>query len=44
LTKKPVVFNVHVKEYHANGVMRQFGRYQVSPLPVVHMVPLVVHK
>jgi hypothetical protein len=38
--KKPVVFDVHVKEYHADCVMRQFKRYHESPMPVVHTVPL----
>jgi hypothetical protein len=31
LMKKPVVFHVHIKEYHVERVMRQFGKYHESP-------------
>jgi hypothetical protein len=35
---------MYVEEYAVHRVMRQFGLYQESPLPVVHTVPRVVHR
>jgi hypothetical protein len=43
-TKTPLVFDMYVEEYAVHRVMRQFGLYQESPLPVVHTVPRVVHR
>lgn len=43
-TTTPLVYDIHVEEYHVRRVMRQFGLYQESPLPVVHSVPPPVHK
>lgn len=44
MTRKPVVYDIHVEEYHVNRVMRQFGLYQPTPVPVVHSVPAHVHR
>ena len=45
LTKKPLLYDMVVEEYHPERVMRQFGRYQTSPLwPPVTTVPPDVHK
>ena len=44
LMKKPVVYDVYVEEYHPECVMRQFGLYQESPMPVVHTVAAAVHR
>ena len=41
--KTPVVFDVYVEEYQVHRVMRQFGLYQESPLPVVHTIDARVH-
>ena len=43
LMKTPVVFDVYVEEYQVHRVMRQFGLYQESPLPVVHTIDARVH-
>jgi hypothetical protein len=44
LTRKPLVFDIFVEEHAVHRVLRQFGLYQASPLPVVHTVPANVHR
>ena len=39
-----MVYNIYVEEYQVHRVMRQFGMYQESPLPVAHTVEDRVHK
>ncbi|KAF8664446.1 hypothetical protein HU200_054618 [Digitaria exilis] len=39
MTRKPIVYDIHVEEYHVHRVMRQFGRHQDFPVPVTHSVP-----
>ncbi|CAO2150709.1 unnamed protein product [Urochloa humidicola] len=43
MTRKPLVYDIHVEEYAVHRVLRQFNRYQESPLPVTHSVPQSVH-
>lgn len=44
MTRKALVYDIHVEEYSVHRVMRQFGLYQESPLPPVHTVPSSVHR
>jgi hypothetical protein len=44
MTRTPLVYDVQVEEYHVRRVMRQFGLYQESPLPVVHTVSPSTHR
>jgi hypothetical protein len=44
MTKTPLVHDMYVKEYHVERVMRQFGLYQVSPVPVAHTVDPSMHQ
>ncbi|KAF8701353.1 hypothetical protein HU200_033683 [Digitaria exilis] len=39
MTRKPIVYDIHVEEYHVHRVMRQFGLHQDFPVPVTHSVP-----
>ena len=43
MTRKPILYDIHVEEYHVNPVMRQFGLYQQTPVPIVHSVEAHVH-
>ena len=43
-TTTMLVYDVYVEEYVIHRVMRQFGLYQESPLPVEHTVTADVHK
>jgi hypothetical protein len=43
-TTTPLVYDIHIEEYHVCRVMRQFGLYQTSPLPVAHSVTPSVHR
>ena len=40
----PILYDIHVEEYHVNRVMRQFGLYQYTPVPIVHSVEAHVHR
>jgi hypothetical protein len=42
-TKTSLVFDMYV-EYAVHRVMRQFGLYQESPLPMVYTVPHAAHR
>jgi hypothetical protein len=44
MTKRPLVFDMYVEEYTVHRVLRQFGLYQESPLPVVHTIPHATHR
>jgi hypothetical protein len=44
MTKTPLVFDMYMEEYAVHRVLRQFGLYQESPLPVVHNVPHGAHR
>jgi hypothetical protein len=44
MTTKPLVFDMYVEEYTTHRVLRQFGRYQEWPVPVVHTVPSSHHR
>jgi hypothetical protein len=44
MTRSPLLFNMYVEEYAVHGVLRQFGRYQEWPVPVVHTVPRAHHR
>ncbi|CAN6288205.1 unnamed protein product [Urochloa humidicola] len=39
MTRKPLVYDIHVEEYAVHRILRQFHKYQESPLPVTHSVP-----
>ncbi|KAF8762429.1 hypothetical protein HU200_009389 [Digitaria exilis] len=39
MTRKPVIYDIHIEEYHVHRVMRQFGLHQDFPVPVTHSVP-----
>ncbi|XP_022679519.1 uncharacterized protein LOC111256208 [Setaria italica] len=43
MMKKPLVYNIHIEEYAVHRVMRQFHRYQDSPLPVTYIIPIDIH-
>ena len=38
MTRKPILYDIHVEEYLVHRVMRQFGLYQQIPVPIVHSV------
>jgi hypothetical protein len=40
ITKTSLVHDMYVEEYHVERVMRQFGLYQASLVPVAHTVDL----
>jgi len=44
MTRKPILYDIHVEEYHVNRVMRQFGLYQQTLVLIVHSVEPYVHK
>ncbi|CAO2171979.1 unnamed protein product [Urochloa humidicola] len=44
MTRKPLVYDIHVEEYAVHRVLRQFDRYQPSPLPITHSVPSHAHR
>jgi len=44
MTRKLILYDIHVEEYHVNRVMRQFGLYQQTPVPIVHSVEPHVHR
>ena len=44
IMRKPIFYDIHVEEYHVNQVMRQFGLYQQTPVPIVHSVEPHVHR
>ena len=38
MTRKLILYDIHVEEYHVNRAMRQFGLYQQTSVPIVHSV------
>ena len=44
MTRKPILYDIHVEEYHIDRVMRQFGLYQQTPVSIVHSVEPHVHR
>ena len=44
MMRKPILYDIHVVLYHVNRVMRQFGLYQQTPVPIVHSVEPHVHR
>jgi hypothetical protein len=38
-----LVFDIYIEEYAVHRVMRQFGHYQASPVPVMHTLSMIVH-
>jgi len=44
MTRKPILYDIHVEEYHVNRVIRQFGVYQQTPVSIVHSVEPHVHR
>ena len=44
MTRKSILYDIHVEEYHVNRVIRQFGVYQQTPVPIVHSVEPHVHR
>ena len=44
MTRKPILYDIHIEEYHVNRVMRQFGVYQQTPVRMVHSVEPYVHR
>ncbi|CAN6243884.1 unnamed protein product [Urochloa humidicola] len=44
MTRKQLVYDIHVEDYVVHRVMRQFHRYQESPVPVTNSVPSHVHR
>jgi hypothetical protein len=43
LTKTSLIHDMYIEEYHVELVLRQFGLYQASPVPVAHTVDPSVH-
>ena len=43
MTRKPILYDIHIEEYHVNRVMRQFGLYQQTPVPIEHSVQAHIH-
>jgi hypothetical protein len=44
MTWSPLLFNMYVEEYAIHKVLRQSGRYQEWPVPMVHTVPSANHR
>jgi hypothetical protein len=44
MIRSSLLFNIYVEEYSDHRVLRQFGRYQEWPVPVVHTVPSSHHR
>jgi hypothetical protein len=44
MTRSPLLFDMYVEEYAVHRVLRQFGRYQVWHVLVVHTIPSAHHK
>jgi hypothetical protein len=43
MMKMPLAHNMYDKEYHVKRVLRQFGLYQASLVPVAHTIDPSVH-
>jgi hypothetical protein len=43
MTKTLLIHDMYVEEYHVERVLRKFGLYQASPVPVAHTVDPSVH-
>jgi hypothetical protein len=44
MTRLLLLFDMYVEEYVVHRVLRQFGRYQEWPVPVVHTIPSAHHR
>jgi hypothetical protein len=44
MAKTLLVQDMYVEEYHVECVLRQFGLYQASPVPVAHTIDPSVHQ
>jgi hypothetical protein len=44
MTRSPLLFDMYVEEYAVHRILRQFGRYQEWPMPVVHIVSSAQHR
>jgi hypothetical protein len=44
MTRSRLLFDMYVEGYVVHRVLRQFGRYQEWPMPVVHTVSSVHHR
>jgi hypothetical protein len=44
MMRRLLLFDIYVEEYVVHRVLRQFGRYQEWPVPVVHTVPSADHR
>jgi hypothetical protein len=44
MTRSPLLFDMCMEEYAVHRVLRQSGRYQQWPMPVVHTVPSAHHR
>ena len=44
MPRKPILYDIRVVLYHVNRVMRQFGLYQQTLVPIVHSVEPHVHR
>ena len=44
MMRKLILYDIHVEEYHVDQVMRQFGLYQQTLVPIVHSVEPHVHR
>jgi hypothetical protein len=43
MTRRRLVFDVYVEEYAVHRVMRQFGLFQVVPVPAASRLPPTAH-
>jgi hypothetical protein len=44
MMKTSLIHDMYVKEYHVERVMRQFGLYQASLVPIAHTVDPAMHQ
>jgi hypothetical protein len=44
MTRRRLVFNVYVKKYAIHRVMRQFGLFQMVPVPAAPCLPPTAHR
>jgi hypothetical protein len=44
LTRSSLLFDMYMEEYAVHRVLRQIGRYQEWPVPVVHTIPSAHHR
>jgi hypothetical protein len=43
MMRRRLVFDVYAEEYAVHRVMRQFGLFQVAPVPVAPRLPPTAH-